>query len=150
MVIKHTLRCLMGLLMISLSSLSGFELPQMLPDGVAPKIVDFTLYRSTDSGEDEYALVWDTKDAKKVTISTLGEVELSGKHVVRESDPSVDEIVLTAFGDEGFEPVKKSVYVKEQQTISITHAPKDDRMDESIPMSPMRQRMMAPGRFRYY
>lgn len=151
MIVKKSLRYLLSLLLFGMLSLNGFELPQILPEGAAPEIIDFVLYRPADSTEQEYALVWDTKNAAKVIISTIGEVELSGKHIVKDSDQSIDEIILTAYGAKGLAPVTKTVYVKEQTSLGLTYSPEDDRMNESIPMSPVRQRMLAPRRpFRYY
>lgn len=150
MIIKRFLHYLFGLLLLGVLPSNGFELPTMLPEGAAPEIVDFILYRPAESDKDVYALIWNTKHATKVTITTLGKVSTSGKHVVKDGDPSITEYTLTAFGKQGFDPVRKTVYVVQPDSIGITHSEQDERFDEPFPMSPVRQRMLAPGRYRYY
>jgi len=151
MIIKNLLHYLLGLLLLGVLSLYGFELPKMIPEGAAPEIINFTLYRPDDNNKGEYALVWDTKNATEIIISTIGEVEASGKYIVKKPDPDVEEIVLTVSNNSGFKPVSKSVYAKQPQSMGRTEETQDRWMDDdTIPMSPMRQRMIAPGRYRRY
>lgn len=146
MLAKNFLRYPLSLLFISVLSLNGLELPQMISAGAAPEIIDFTLYRPNDMQEGAYALIWDTKNATKVVISTLGEVTASGKYIVKSPDPGVDEIVLTVSNNDDFKPVSKTVYVKQPPPLGITHTQEKKIDNDYFPMSPMRQRMLVPLR----
>lgn len=146
MIVKNFLRYLLSLLFFGVLSLNGLELPKMISVGAAPEIIDFTLYRPNDNKEGAYALVWNTKNATRVTISTIGEVATSGKHIVEHPDPGVEEIVLTVSNNDDFKPVSKTVYVIEPPSLGITHTQDKKIDDDYFPMSPMRQRMLVPLR----